>query len=254
MHITELQIHSSLVLATFALAVVTFALLFWVTAPYGRHLRPGWGPTIPARAGWVVMESPSVLLFSAIFWAGEHAMAMTPLVLFALWQFHYVNRTFIFPFRLRGSAKRMPLSIVAMAIAFNCLNSYINARWISHFGDYPDTWLASALFLLGVLCFATGWAINQHADAVLIGLRRSDESGYRIPRGGLYRWISCPNYLGEMLQWCGWAIACWSLAGAAFAAFTVANLLPRAIANHRWYRREFEDYPSSRRALIPGLL
>ena len=251
---TELQIHGSLVLATFAMAAVTFALLFRVTAPYGRHLRPGWGPTIPARAGWVVMESPSVLIFAAVYWAGEQSMATTPLVLFALWQFHYINRTFIFPFRLRASTKRMPLSIVTMAIAFNCLNSYINARWISHFGNYPGAWLGSIPFLAGALLFVTGWTINQHADAVLIRLRRPGESGYKIPRGGLYRWISCPNYLGEMLQWTGWAIACWSLAGAAFAVFTVANLLPRAIANHRWYRLEFEDYPSSRHAVIPGVL
>ena len=54
-----------------------------------------------------------------------------------------------------------------------------------------------------------------------------------------------------MLEWIGWAIATWSLAGAAFAVFTVANLLPRALANHRWYRQQFADYPVSRRAVFP---
>jgi protein-S-isoprenylcysteine O-methyltransferase Ste14 len=70
----------------------------------------------------------------------------------------------------------------------------------------------------------------------------------------MYRWVSCPNYFGEMLEWIGWAIATWSLAGSAFAIFTIANLLPRALANHRWYQTEFPDYPSDRRAVIPGLL
>jgi len=251
---TEIQVHGYLILATFALAALTFMALLRVTAPYGRHLRSGWGPTIPARIGWVVMESPAVLLFAAIYALGDHARATTPLVLFALWQFHYINRTFVFPLRLRETGKRMPVSIVAMAILFNCLNSYINARWISHFGEYPVAWLGSFPFALGVLCFLIGWAINQHADAVLIRLRQPGEVSYGVPEGGLYRWVSCPNYLGEMLEWTGWALATWSLAGTAFAVFTLANLLPRALANHRWYQRQFRDYPSSRRAVFPYLL
>ena len=36
--------------------------------------------------------------------------------------------------------------------------------------------------------------------------------------------------------------------------FTLCNLLPRALANHRWYRARFADYPKERCALIPCLL
>ncbi len=108
--------------------------------------------------------------------------------------------------------------------------------------------------IIGASVFVIGWAINQHSDAVLRRLRGPGESGYKIPRGGLYRWVSCPNYLGEMLEWVGWAIAAWSLAGLAFAVFTIANLLPRALANHRWYQDKFADYPPERRAVVPFLL
>ena len=45
----------------------------------------------------------------------------------------------------------------------------------------------------------------------------------------------------------------WSLAGLAFALFTACNLAPRAIANHRWYRQQFPDYPPRRRILVPGI-
>lgn len=251
---TELQCHSYLVLTMFALAGLTFVSLLRITAPYGRHLRPGWGPTVPARLGWAVMESPAVIVFAAVYWLGVSAQSTAPLVLFGLWQFHYINRTCIFPLRLRDSGKRMPLAIVAMALVFNCLNAYLNARWISELGDYPVAWLESWPFVLGATCFLVGWAINQHADTVLMRLRRPGEEGYKIPHGGLYRWVSCPNYFGEMLQWLGWAIATSSLAGAAFAVFTVANLLPRALAHHRWYRREFAAYPAGRRAVIPYLV
>ena len=49
-------------------------------------------------------------------------------------------------------------------------------------------------------------------------------------------------------------MASWSLPGAAFALYTAANLLPRALASHSWYREQFPDYPAQRRALLPFLL
>ena len=58
----------------------------------------------------------------------------------------------------------------------------------------------------------------------------------------------------ELLEWVGFAIASWSLPGLAFAVYTAANLVPRALANRRWYRERFPDYPSERKALIPFLL
>lgn len=251
---TELQLHAYLVLTVFVAAGLTFFALFFVTAPYGRHLRDGWGFTVRAKVGWIVMESPTVLLFVYVYSLGDDALGAVPLVLLGLWQFHYVYRTFIYPFRLPSSAHRMPISIIGMAVAFNCINAYINARWISHLGTYSETWFSSPAFVLGVALFFVGWAINQHADLVLFRLRGPGDSGYKIPRGGLYSKVSCPNYLGEMLEWTGWAIAAWSTAGFAFAVFSIANLLPRAIANHRWYQREFSDYPVERKAVIPYLL
>ncbi|MFN2151697.1 MAG: hypothetical protein ACK2T5_08880 [Anaerolineales bacterium] len=35
--------------------------------------------------------------------------------------------------------------------------------------------------------------------------------------------------------------------------WTFANLAPRARAHHAWYQEHFRDYPSRRKALIPGI-
>lgn len=251
---TEAQIHGWLVLLSFALSAQSFILLMVVNAPYGRFERPGWGPAISTRSAWIIFESPAVVVFAAIYFAGDHAFATTPLVLFGIWQFHYIIRTFIFPFRIRETGKRIPVLIVFLAILFNLLNAYVNARWISQFGSYPVTWLTSIPFIAGSLCMAAGWVINQHADLVLFRLRKPGDATYGLPRGGMYRWISCPNYFGEMLMWCGWAIATWSLAGLSFAVMSASNLLPRAIAIHDWYQDRFDDYPAARKAVIPYLV
>lgn len=252
--VTELQVHFWLVLLTFALAAQTFIMLLLVNAPYGRFSRSGWGPAVPARLAWVIFESPAVVVFALVYLAGDNAFSRAPLVLFGIWQFHYVVRTFVFPFRIHETGKRIPVVVVILAILFNCLNAYINARWISEFGSYPDSWLFSAPFAAGLAIFAAGWMINQHADRTLIGLRKPGESHYSIPRGGMYRFVSCPNYLGELVEWAGWAVMTWSLAGVAFAVFTAANLLPRALAIHCWYRDRFPDYPANRKAVIPFVI
>jgi len=197
------------------------------------------------------MELPASVGWAAIYLAGRHALQAAPIALFVIWQTHYVNRTFIFPFRIKAEGKKTPVSIVATAVVFNMLNAYVNARWVSELGSYPTSWLYDARFVIGAALFVTGFAINQHADWVLMNLRKPGETGYKIPYGGLYRYITSPNYFGEILEWTGWAIATWSLAGVAFAVYSFANLAPRAATHHRWYHEKFPDYPKERRAIIP---
>ena len=244
----------TLVIGWFTLAAITSAALFFVVAPYGRHTRKGWGPAIENRLGWLVMEAPAALVFAACFVAGEHRDTLAGWVFFALWEAHYIYRAFVYPFRLHHTGKRTPLAIVGMAFMFNTVNGYLNGRYLFLFsGGYLSGWLTDLRFLVGTVLFVAGLAINRYADHTLYDLRRPAGSGYAIPQGGLYRWVSCPNYLGEIIEWLGWAVATWSPAGLAFATWVVANLVPRAHAHHRWYREQFADYPSERRALLPGL-
>ena len=250
---SESALHSWIVWGLLGVSPLVVLALVFVAAPYGRHGRGGWGPTLSSRTSWVVMESPTVLVFLAVFWHGGHRAEAVPLVLLALWQFHYVRRTFVFPFLLRPSGKRTAVVVVAIALVFNTLNAYVNARWISHLGSYDAGWLMDPRFLCGVALFALGWTLNVHSDRLLIRLREPGQTGYSIPVGGGFRWVTAPNYLGEILEWIGWALLTWSTAGLSFAVFTVANLGPRAWTNHLWYRETFPDYPPERRALIPGV-
>ncbi len=243
--------HHAATLLQLGLGVVTWLALVFVAALYGRHAREGWGPTLPARRAWLLMESPAIWVFLAIYLAGAQRFELVPLLFLILWQLHYVNRSLIFPLRMRTAARSMPLLLVALALVFNTLNAYVNARWISQFGHYETSWLTDLRFVLGVALFGLGMWINHDADARLRRLRQPGESEYRIPRGGLFEYVSCPNYFGEILEWIGWAILTWSLAGVAFAFYTLANLAPRAAANHRWCRETLPDSPTRRRALVP---
>ena len=251
---TELQLHGYLVWAVVATGCLTLPFLLRRPAPYGRHY-PGarWGPHLPSRLGWILMELPAVAAFLALYLDGKAAGQLVPLLFLAMWQVHYLNRTFIYPLRKGESTRRMPVVVIASGFFFNTVNAYVNARVISEFGGYGAQWLSDPRFIVGLAIFLSGMALNHHADTLLMRLRRPGESGYALPRGGLFRFVSCPNYLGEIIEWAGWALATWSWGGFAFWLFTTANLLPRARSNHRWYLETFEDYPPRRKALIPGI-
>lgn len=249
----ELTIFYGLLVGWFVLAVVVFAALFFVAAPYGRHIRRGWGYTIDNKLGWIFMEAPAPIVFVVCFLLGSRTNVIT-MVFLGLWEAHYLHRAFIYPFGLRGSAKRLPLFVMSFGFLFNIMNGYLNGRYIFSFShSYSHDWLSDPRFILGITLFVIGYIINRQADRVLRDLRQPGESGYKISYHRLYRWVSSPNYLGEIIIWIGWAVATWSLPGLAFAFWTAANLVPRAKAHHAWYRRTFPDYPPERKALVPGV-
>ena len=252
---TEEQFHGVLVGAIFLTAVPTFVSLLAISVPYGRHYSgKGWGPHISNRAGWVVMELPSAVFFLGVYFAGAAAFQTVPLVLLGVWQCHYLNRTFVYPLRTRTAGKKMPVVVIGAGFTFNAVNTYVNARFISEFGEYGPEWLNDPRFLAGLVIFTAGLALNIHSDNILLSLRKPCKVDYTIPQGGAFRCVSCPNYLGELMEWAGWALATCSLAGLAFFIYSVANLVPRAFRNHRWYQARFPDYPVGRKSLIPGLI
>ena len=46
---------NTLLAGVFIAAAISFVLLLKVDAPYGHAQRPGWGPVISNRWGWVLM-------------------------------------------------------------------------------------------------------------------------------------------------------------------------------------------------------
>ncbi len=236
------------------LSFSVFLVLIFVKAPYGRHRTEGWGIEISAKKGWIIMESiPAVLLTVILFLS--HNRDLVVFFFWAIWTAHYVNRAWAWPNRARLYQKLMPLSVVILAVIFNTVNCLINGIWLfSLSGGYELSWMTDPRFIFGVALFFFGMIINIKSDDILFSLRDDGSTGYKIPRGGLFEKVSSPNYFGEIIEWIGFAIATWSLAGLTFAIWTFCNLAPRAFAHHRWYNEEFPDYPEDRKALIPFVI
>ncbi len=198
------------------------------------------------------MELPALLVISWLVLTSPGGTSTHALVPLFFWLFHYSYRTFLFPLLMHPSDQTFPAVLVVFAIAFNILNGYNNSEALLANTTAPPPW-ARFHFWSGALVFLTGFIIHSHSDHVIRKLRKPGDTNYSIPRGGMFRWVSSPHYLGEIIQWTGWAILTWSAAGLAFALFTFCNLAPRAISNQAWYRERFVDYPTERKILIPGI-
>jgi hypothetical protein len=238
-----------------AAAVITFLVLLKIPQPYGRHTTKNWGPMINNRLGWLLMELPALLVFVFFAQLTTNWLNLLFLTGFALWVLHYFNRAIIFPFRLKTKGKKMPVVIMGSAIFFNLVNGFINGYWLSHFA--PEDKIDFNTYLrvvIGAVVFLTGFIINQYHDSLLINLRKGTNTGYQIPYGGLFRFVSCPNFLGEIITWIGFFIVTQSLPALAFLVWTLANLVPRALDHHKWYRTQFPDYPVKRKAVFPFLV
>ncbi len=239
-----------------ALAFIVLPILLKVTVPYGRHTTTHWGPTLRNRWGWFIMELPVLIIFSWFFFTGNAVKTLPVYVFYGLFMLHYLYRVFVFPFRLKENGKRMPWVIVLLALFFNFANGFFNGYWFGTLseGYYPDAWLTDPRFIIGIILFFAGMYINQKSDNRLLALRKGGKKGYYIPHGFLFKYVSSPNLLGEMIEWTGWAIMSWALPSFSFALWTAANLVPRAIDHHRWYRAKFPDYPKERKAVFPSIL
>ena len=249
-----LSIFNSFIIFWILLGAITFIYLFFVSAPYGRHIRKGWGRNISARAGWVIMESPCVLIMLIYTFIVKDNLESLHIIFLSLWLLHYVHRSFIYPFVIDMTNPKMPIGIAMSAFFFNIVNVNLQAFGIYYLTDYSQDWMYSYIFFFGLFIFLIGMYINIKSDYHIIALRRDKGPGYHLPSKFMHKYISSPNYFGEIIEWLVWSILTWSISGAVFALWTIANLFPRALAHHKWYKEKFDDYPSNRKAIIPGII
>ena len=144
-----------------------------------------------------------------------------------------------------------------MGIVFNVLNGIMQAGGLFYFAP-EELYTGSLEYLLrphaltGILLFLAGMFVNLHSDYVIRHLRKPGDTRHYLPSKGFYRYVTSANYFGELIEWTGFAILTASPAAWVFVWWTFANLVPRADAIYRHYRKEFGDGAvGKRKRIIP---
>ena len=225
------------------IALVVYVSLFFVDAGYGKFYDKKWGPAVNNKLGWVLMEAPVFIAMLVLWLCSDRRDDLVRLAFLFLFELHYFQRSFVFPFRLRGKSV-MPLSIILMGVTFNVLNALMQGGWIFYFspdGYYGRDWLTTPKFIVGFLVFLIGMYVNIQSDDIIRNLRKNGDSRHYLPKEGMFRYVTSANYFGEFIEWVGFAVLTWSWAGAVFAWWTFANLAPRAHRIYDAYKKEFGD-------------
>lgn len=255
-----------------------FFILFFIRAYYGKFFNSSgkkkapymkiirlFLPIIPSRLSWIIQECPCV--FITIFYLIKYRILYSKVKIILILPFllHYIHRSFIFPFIIQSS-NNIPLEITLMAFTFCVFNSLMINRSILLFSDYDSKYLFSLNYEVGIFIFILGLFINIFHDYNMVIQRKecmkknSGRKVYILPRGFLFEFISCPNYFGELMEWLGFTLLSNTFSGFVFFLSTFANLFPRAIQYHKWYKTKFKEEFSingkvkNRKSIIPFII
>ncbi|CAL8110251.1 unnamed protein product [Orchesella dallaii] len=236
--------------------------------PYGRYASGNYGPTMNPKIGWMTQGSmaffPSVIVIITTPSLQLENFGNT--VAIFLFLFHVFHRSFIFPIAKSSNSKPTPILITLNAVLFCGYNGFLQSVHLTNVHKVED----SFCIYLGIVVFMIGMAINVTHDRMLIGLRKNSSGEgeaksssseteakqmYKIPRGKLFEYVSCANYLGEIIEWTAFAFITRGYPQIIFALFTTVCLGIRAVQHHRFYKTLVGDsYPRFRKAIIPFIL
>lgn len=245
----------------FIVGLFVFIALFFIQAGYGKFQKSSkiWNIlVIPNKIAWVLMECPVfiVMLFYYLSSYKEgRQISFETLTCFLLFQLHYFQRSFIFPLLIKGKSK-MPISIMLMGAVFNTCNGILQGNWLFNISseNFYDDLFISPSFYLGLFVFFSGMIINIHSDHVIRTLRKPGDTNHYLPQRGMYRFVTSANYLGEIIEWTGYAILTRSISGVLFVFWSIANLVPRAFSIYNLYLKEFGEAVLTKKRIIPFIL
>jgi very-long-chain enoyl-CoA reductase len=164
---------------------------------------------------------------------------------------HFLKREFETAFIHRFSHSTMPLSNLAK----NCLHYWLICGFLISFELYfrPSTnstfatWTVFLLFLL----MEVG---NFISHVILRNLRPLGTHKRSIPHGFLFDYVSCPNYFFESMAWLCFAMITRCYSAWLFWILGTGQMFLWAKKKHSSYKKEFVDYPKSRKVMFPFLI
>ena len=244
------ELYSYFLIILSVIGVFVLIGLQFVKAGYGMFRTEQWGITIDNRIGWCIME---IVIFISlpITYLFSQCHEQICFVFLLIFEAHYFQRSIIFPLLMNKS--EMPIVIVIMSSIFNIANTYTQAGWLFYYHpeNYYNNWLYKPYFYIGFIVFITGMAINIHSDYIIRHLRKPGEHVHRLPKGGLFDYVTGAQYFGEIVEWIGYSILTMSPGALVFAWFTFCNLFPRAVQTHQKYHQDFKDAVGDRKIIFP---
>ncbi|KAH8552377.1 3-oxo-5-alpha-steroid 4-dehydrogenase-domain-containing protein, partial [Umbelopsis sp. PMI_123] len=91
--------------------------------------------------------------------------------------------------------------------------------------------------LCGVILFVFGEGLNFAHHRILSNLRLLGSNHYQIPQGGLFKYVWCPHYLGEIISFIAFALISQHIFIGVLQVISAIYLCIRAYNTRIWYEK-----------------
>ncbi|EAX97794.1 3-oxo-5-alpha-steroid 4-dehydrogenase family protein [Trichomonas vaginalis G3] len=250
LYLTNQTLFGQFCVANLIIAGIMMIYFAFFSMPYGKNYTRGRAylkVEVKDRIAFLLANIPGPIIYIllTVSWPRGEIFQIPSLLYIGF----YIHRAIIYPFFRRPQSKPWPLESLIYFSVSNFIEGSILAR-IHVFETKPYPIIVQILFAIVFIALAV---VTAYYDYQICQLRTHGDSGYRIPQGTLFKYISGPNYLFELLTWTFYMLfVSFNLEGVSFGLWLLVNITGRAEASHSWYNSFFKTkYPQDRTAYIP---
>jgi len=215
-----------------------------MTVKYSKF-RPGTG--ISSRTGmFIIYFLPFLFHIPAVMYFVKEPLTQVQMIFSAAILLHFAKRCYEVLFIHKYSGPIDVSTVIQITSGYS---------FVSVYAAYLFQWALAEidfLHIAGVLLFVIGQSGNFYHHKLLANLRES-ETGYFIPRGGLFEQVACPHYFFEVIAWVGIALISRHVDMFLLALMMGNYLSGRSVKVRDWYLEKFPDYPQQRKVIFPYL-
>ncbi|CAK9316940.1 unnamed protein product [Citrullus colocynthis] len=202
---------------------------------------------LSSKYGMLLAYTPAFLAGAASFWlfpSGDERI----LLLKSALTLHFFKRIFEVLFIHKYSSKMVLETAIKISLSYFMSTAImIYTQHLSQGIPEPPIDLKN----IGIGFFLLGIIGNFYHHYLLSQTRKQGETGYKIPKGGLFSLVICPHYLFEIIEFFGFAFISQELYPLCFSIGTSIYLAGRSYATRKWYISKFENFPNHVKALLP---
>ncbi|KAJ3207291.1 hypothetical protein HDU67_007578 [Dinochytrium kinnereticum] len=215
---------------------------------------------IPSRVGMIMLYSPSFLFaLYAIFNLSASEVTSRILIVDIMIMIHFAKRVFesMFVHVYSGKMALKVACMIATAYTITSVQTHFATAWSIAEEPALFTNQSPIVLAVGIALFAVGIIGNFYHHIIMASWRSgksaNGEKKYVVPHGGMFGLVACPHYFFEILIWLGISVTSSSMFGYTGVVTATAYLAMRSVKTTAWYREKMEDYPKTRKHLIPYL-
>ncbi|KAG4101152.1 hypothetical protein H8356DRAFT_1035082 [Neocallimastix lanati (nom. inval.)] len=203
------------------------------------------------RKGLFLIYISTIFSITIIYICDTRKKTPYHIIVYIFYLINYLKRCFEVLFIHKFSKKSSFFALLYIGISNTLVNTILCRYILLSNKNMDDSNFFYLILPFPLILF--GWFGTFYHHILLAKLRRSSRNAkrYKIPRGGLFDYVSCPHYFMEFLTWAGFSVIVHRLSFYGHVIFIFCTFVGRSYQTKKWYNNNIVGYPRKRKCLIP---